>query len=100
MAASEVMTSGTGASDESRSDSQIESMSLFSQKSARVKRNWPPSRPAGHGPGMIPIRYLIAMRSHATRPVLGGQGSASAGGEQVVRPNLTGGTQASQVSSL
>src|SRR5882762_9927996 len=73
MAASEVMTSGTGVGEERRSDSQIESMSDFSQKSPRVKRNSPPSLPAGQGPGMIPMRYLMVIGSHPTRRPPDGQ---------------------------
>src|ERR1700675_597697 len=87
MAASEVMTSGTGAGEERRSDSQMESMSLFSQNSARVKRNCPLSRPGGQGPGMIPMRYLVPMGSHPIRPDLVGQGR---GVEERLLPCLTG----------
>src|SRR6266852_5020207 len=74
MAASEVMTSGTGVGEERRSESHMESMSDFSQKSPRVKRNSPPSLPAGHGPGMIPMRYLMVIGLHRTRRPPKGQG--------------------------
>src|SRR5712692_1206162 len=81
-AASEVMTSGTGAGDESRSESQSESMPLRSRKSQSVQRKAPPSRPGGHGPGMMPIRYLIVslaggMLRHRTRGTGDGQGAGS-----------------------
>src|SRR5688572_25399792 len=62
MAASVVMTSGVGTGEDRRSDSQIESMSVRSQRSESVQRKSAPSRPAGHGPGMMPMRYLIVMR--------------------------------------
>src|SRR6266852_774766 len=74
MAASEVMTSGTGVGEERRSESHMESMSDFSQKSPRVKRNSPPSLPTGHGPGMIPMRYLMVIGAHRTCRSPKGQG--------------------------
>src|SRR2546426_38964 len=77
MAASEVMTSGTGVGEERRSESHMESTSDFSQKSPRVKRNSPPSLPAGHGPGMIPMRYLMVIGLHRTRRPPKGQEGAS-----------------------
>lgn len=59
MAESVVITSGTGIEEDRRSESQIESMGLLSQRSVNSHRNAAPPCPAGHGPGMIPIRYLI-----------------------------------------
>src|SRR5262244_3762338 len=67
MAASVVITSGTGAGDDRRSESQIESSSLPSRKSQSDHRNAAPSRPAGHGPGITPIRYLMSMAGDRTR---------------------------------
>ncbi len=61
MAASVVITSGTGAGELRRSESQMESMALASQKSINCHRNAAPRGPAGHGPGMMPMRYLISM---------------------------------------
>ena len=55
------MTSGTGTAEDRRSENQIESMALLSQRSVSSQRNAAPADPAGHGPGMIPIRYLISM---------------------------------------
>src|SRR5437867_3550146 len=46
-AARVVMTSGTGAGEERRSESQRESMPLRSRNSHSVQRNAPPSRPGG-----------------------------------------------------
>src|SRR6266567_6638758 len=65
-AARVVMTSGTGAGEERRSESQRESMPLCSRKSQSVQRNSPPSRPGGQGPGMMPMRYLISMGGDPT----------------------------------
>src|SRR4030095_12669164 len=67
MAASVVITSGTGAGEESRSESQIESTSLRSSISHSVHKNSAPPRPGGHGPGMMPMRYLIVMVRDRTR---------------------------------
>jgi len=58
-----VIGSRTGIGDDSRSENQIESISVRSQRSmSRQKKSTPsPREPAGHGPGMMPIRYLICM---------------------------------------
>ena len=61
-AASVVMTSGVGTGEERRSENQSESMSVRSQRSVSVQRKFALSRPAGHCPGMMPMRYLIVMR--------------------------------------
>src|ERR1043166_5722410 len=64
-AAIAVMGSGTGMGDDSRSENQTESISLFSQRSTKRQKKSRPS--AGHGPGMTPIRYLICMERTLTR---------------------------------
>jgi hypothetical protein len=62
-AAIAVIGSRTGSGDESRSENQIESISVRSQRSMSRQKKSSPSAggPAGHGPGMMPIRYLICM---------------------------------------
>src|SRR5215831_2236670 len=67
MAASVVMTSGTGTGDDRRSESQMESIPLRSSMSQSVHRKLALSRPGGHGPGMMPMRYLISMGRDRTR---------------------------------
>jgi hypothetical protein len=63
MAAIAVMGSGTGTGEESRSENHTESIALFSHVSTnRQKKSALPSTPAGHGPGITPIRYLICTR--------------------------------------
>src|SRR5215510_8792326 len=56
-----VIGSSTGIGEERRSENQIESISVRSQRSmSRQKKSRPSAGvPAGHGPGMMPIRYLI-----------------------------------------
>src|SRR5260370_26938358 len=86
IAASVVMTSGTGAGEERRSESQIESTSLRSSMSQRVHRKAAPSRPGGHGPGMMPMRYLTVMVRHRTRGAPRRQGEPARPQELTGRP--------------
>ena len=65
-AAIAVMGSGTGSGEDSRSENQTESISLFSQSSTNRQKKSRPPGPAGHGPGITPMRYL--MRMAATLP--------------------------------
>ena len=60
-AAIAVIGSRTVSGEESRSENQTESISVCSQRSISFQKNSRPSGPAGHGPGMIPMRYLICM---------------------------------------
>ena len=59
-AAIAVMGSGTGSGEDSRSENQTESISLFSQSSTNRQKKSRPAGPGGHGPGITPMRYLIA----------------------------------------
>src|SRR5262249_55118409 len=62
-AAMVVIGSRTGIGEESRSENQIESISVRSQRSMSRQKKFRPSpgAPAGQGPGMMPIRYLICI---------------------------------------
>jgi hypothetical protein len=58
-----VIGSRTGVGEESRSENQTESIAVRSHTSMSFQKKSSPSagEPAGHGPGMMPIRYLICM---------------------------------------
>src|SRR5437867_4884633 len=55
-----VIGSSTGAGDDRRSENHTESISLASQRSMKRQSRSRPSSPFGHGPGITPMRYLIA----------------------------------------
>src|SRR5262245_42388641 len=68
-AAMVVMGSGTGRGEESRSENHTESMPVRSQRSMNRHRKSRPSAPAGHTPGITPIRYLMSMAANVARTV-------------------------------
>src|SRR5439155_3594035 len=74
-AAIAIIGSRTGSGEESRSENQSESISVLSQVSIIRQKSSGPSGPAGQGPGMTPIRYLICiagtLASAGPRPVHG-----------------------------
>ncbi|OLC38685.1 MAG: hypothetical protein AUH81_03615 [Candidatus Rokubacteria bacterium 13_1_40CM_4_69_5] len=60
-AAIAVRGSSTGWGADRRSLNQTESMSVRSQRSTKRQKKSRPSGPAGQGPGITPMRYLIFM---------------------------------------
>src|SRR5882762_120860 len=56
-----VTGSSTGSGEERRSENQIESISVRSHRSTSFQTRSAPSGPAGHGPGITPIRNLTCM---------------------------------------
>src|SRR5262245_20300695 len=58
-AAIAVIGSGTGMGDDSRSENHTESISLFSQTSTNCQKKSRPAGPAGPGPCITPMRYLM-----------------------------------------
>src|SRR5690349_12632021 len=67
MAAIAVIGSGRGAGDDSRSENQTESISVFSQRSTKRQKKSRPPGPGGHGPGITPTRYLIDIAGTVAR---------------------------------
>ncbi|OGL17726.1 MAG: hypothetical protein A3F92_06390 [Candidatus Rokubacteria bacterium RIFCSPLOWO2_12_FULL_71_22] len=57
-----VIGSSTVSGEDRRSENQRESMPPVSQRSMSRQSSSRPSGPAGHGPGITPIRYLMFMR--------------------------------------
>src|SRR5262245_16059455 len=79
-AAIAVIGSGTVSGEESRSENQSESISLFSQSSTKRQKKSRPAGPAGQGPGMTPTRYLMRMAATLPRHRLLGGAPAGPGG--------------------
>ena len=67
-AAMVVMGSGTGRGEDRRSENHTESMAVRSHTSMKRQRKSRPSGPAGHTPGITPIRYLVSMAATVARP--------------------------------
>src|SRR4026207_434807 len=90
MAASVVITSGPGAGEEGRAAGPVEPGALRSSISHSVHRNAAPPRPGGHGPGMMPMRYLIVLVRDRTRRSRARQGAGRGVGVDSEPPDASG----------